>query len=161
MISSSTNLVNLFNFVDNFAGRSLKLDCLTLFLAHEGSPERRGVRDFFVNGIGLPLTNDFIGLIFTPHLDSYFATNSNCTVTITIDHLGFVDNTLELFDTTLDKGELFFSGVILGILGEIAKIAGPGHAVNRSGELDIFEFIQLGLDLGKAGGGELSALLRE
>lgn len=29
------NLVNFFNFVDDFAGRSLKLDRFTLFLAEE------------------------------------------------------------------------------------------------------------------------------
>jgi hypothetical protein len=53
---------------------------------------------------------------------------------------------LERLDPTLDEAELLASSVVLGILLEIAVLAGRGDSPDRSRPADGTQLVQLGLE---------------
>jgi hypothetical protein len=95
-------------------------------------------------------------VLFATHRYGYFATDIDRSIFIfCIDHFGTQYNPLELLDATLDKGQLFFGRMILGVLGEIAKVTGAGYALDRGSELGTLELCQLCLDLSETSEREL------
>ena len=130
--------------------------------AHDGPAEGGVVGELVLHGVGFLGAGDAVGVLCAGlqvlHGDSAAQTHPAGGFVLVGDDHGVSQNVLDLGDTAIQLGLLVLGGIVLGVFGQVAVGAGFGDHGRNFPFTGGLQIIQLFLQIGKAGTGDLKFL---
>ncbi len=108
--------------------------------------------------IGLVLTDDLPGLFLVGVFvhQCHFGAELDCAVQLLgVDHIRQAEDALQFFDAAFDERLFFTRRVILGVLRQVAMLAGFGDGLDDGRALDGFQRLEFDFQRGMARRGSL------